>query len=93
MGQRGRYGVLIDLGCTWCLISQVVIANLGIWMKDMPRPVRFEQVDGSLLGVAPATHVAEPVSLEMGQHWEVIWFIVVLKMTETIILGLAWLDK
>lgn len=39
------------------------------------------------------THLTEPVKLKMGQHWEMIRFVVVPKMTEAVILGLAWLDK
>lgn len=35
----------------------------------------------------------KPVRLEMGKHWEVLRFIVVPAMTESMILGLAWLDK
>lgn len=29
----------------------------------------------------------------MGKYWEIIRFVVVPKMTELVILGLAWLDK
>lgn len=53
--------------------------------------MKFEVVDGSLIGGSPATHLT-PVLLEMGQHWE-IQFVVIPKMSETIILGLAWLNK
>lgn len=56
-------------------------------------PIRFEQVDGSLLGGTPATLITEPLQLEMGWHWELIHFMLVPKMTKAVILGLAWLDK
>lgn len=55
--------------------------------------MRFEQVDGSLLGGVPAMYITEPVWMELGEHWEVIRFVVVPSMTEVVILGLAWLDK
>lgn len=48
-------------------------------------------MNGSLLGGAPATQVT--VRLEIGEHRESIWFIVVEQMIEPILLGLAWLDK
>lgn len=48
--QHGRYGALIDSGCTQCLTSQAVVTALGIRVREMAKPVRFEQVDGSLLG-------------------------------------------
>lgn len=57
------------------------------------RPICFEQVDVTLIGRAPATLVTELVRLEMGCHWKLIHFVVAPKMTEAVILGLAWLDK
>lgn len=62
-------------------------------MTRLRQPIKFEQMDGSTLGRVPATHVTEPVRLEMEEHWENIRFIVVERMIEPIILGLAWLDK
>lgn len=59
----------------------------------MAKPIRFEQMDGSMLGGALATHITEPVKLEMGEHWELSRFVVVATMNESLILGLAWLDK
>lgn len=58
-GRPGEYGALIDSGCTRCLISQVVAAELGIQVREMPKPMKFKQVDGSLLP-PPATHIMEP---------------------------------
>lgn len=50
-------------------------------------------MDGSLLVGAPATQVTEPVRLEIGEHREDIRVIIVERIIEPIILGLAWLDK
>lgn len=36
------------LWCTWCLISQAVAVKLGIQVREMAKPVKFEQVDDSL---------------------------------------------
>lgn len=46
-----------------------------------------------MLGGAPTTHLTEPVLLKMGEHREVLRFIIAAKMTESVILGLSWLDK
>ncbi|KAK9395807.1 RTL1: Retrotransposon-like 1 [Crotalus adamanteus] len=92
-GQTGEYQALIDSGCTQCLVSKGVVKKVGIRVHRLARPIHFEQVDGSLLGEAPATLVTEPVRLDMGEHWEVLRFIVVPSMTEEVILGLAWLGK
>lgn len=92
-GRRGKYEALLDTGCTQCLISEVVARNAGIRVRPLRKPVWFEQVDGSLLGGAPATCITEPVWMELGDHWEIIRFVVVTSMTEAVILGLAWLDK
>lgn len=55
--------------------------------------MRFEQLNGSLIESSPSTHLTEPVQLEKGQHWDIIQFVIVPKMTEAVILGLSWLDK
>lgn len=70
-----------------------MVNELGFRMTRLHQPIKFEQMDGSTLGGVPTTHVTEPVRLEMGEHWENIRFIVVERMIEPIILGLAWLDK
>lgn len=62
-------------------------------MMKLRTPIRFEQMDGSTLRGAPTTHVTKPVRLEIGKHWEYIRFLIVVKVIEPIILGLAWLDK
>lgn len=69
------------------------MGKLGIKTKPLRAPIWFKQVDGSVIGGHPASEVTKELKLEMGQHWELIHFIVVPKMTESVILGLAWLDK
>ncbi|KAK9412177.1 hypothetical protein NXF25_003352 [Crotalus adamanteus] len=87
------FQALLDTGCTRCLISKGVVQQMRIRVTRLKSPIRFEQVDGSLLGGAPTTLVTEPVRMDVGGHWEVIRFIVVPSMSEPVILGLAWLDK
>lgn len=89
-GAQGEEEVVINIGCTWCLISLSLCQMLGIQTKPLASPINFEQLNESLIGGAPAT---EPVQLEMCHHWELTRFIVAPKMTETVILGLARLDK
>ncbi|KAK9406808.1 hypothetical protein NXF25_005582 [Crotalus adamanteus] len=91
--ESGSFQALLDTGCTRCLISKEVVRQMSIRVTRLKSPIRFEQVDGSLLGGAPTNWVTEPVRMEIGIHWEVIRFIVVPSMSESIILGLAWLDK
>ncbi|KAK9408147.1 hypothetical protein NXF25_006921 [Crotalus adamanteus] len=58
-GQRIECKALIDSGCTRCLISRKVADALGLRLIKLSRPINFEQVDGSLLGGAPVSHVTE----------------------------------
>ncbi|XP_060542340.1 uncharacterized protein LOC132710346 isoform X1 [Pantherophis guttatus] len=88
-----QYGALIDTGCTRCLIRKAVVDALGLRVRRLRVPVRFEQMDSTLLGGAPATHVTEMMSLEIGGHQETIRFIVIETMIELLILELTWLDK
>lgn len=74
-------------------MSTATATSLGVRAQKLSRPIHFEQMDGSLLGEQPATHVTEWITLEIGPHRELIRFIVVPKMMEDVILGLAWLDK
>lgn len=83
-------GALIDLGCTHCLIHMAVVDSLGIHTLNLGTPIWFEQIDGSMLGGTPVTHVIELIQLEIGEHREDIHFIVVERMVKPIILGLAW---
>lgn len=62
LGKGSRYEALIDLGCTWCLISQAVATDLGTRVKALAKHVRFEQV----------LYWTELVRLDMAQHWEMI---------------------
>lgn len=58
---------------------------------DPPHKIRASRqiIDGG----TPASLLTEPIRLEMGYHWELIHLIVVPKITDAMILGLAWLDK
>lgn len=49
-GHRGTYRALIDSSCTSCLISKDVVAEVGFRVRQLANLIRFEQVDGSLLG-------------------------------------------
>lgn len=50
-GDRGGvYGALIDSGCTRCLINHRVVIDLGLRVVRLHKPIRFEQVDGTILG-------------------------------------------
>uniref|UniRef100_A0A2D4IEP7 Peptidase A2 domain-containing protein n=1 Tax=Micrurus lemniscatus lemniscatus TaxID=129467 RepID=A0A2D4IEP7_MICLE len=91
-GMRGRYGALVDTGCTRCLINQLVVDELKLSVEFMKQPMKFEQVDGSLLGGKPSFTMTVPVKLEIGVHWEILRFIVVQDMRADVILGLVLLD-
>ncbi|KAK9408175.1 hypothetical protein NXF25_006949 [Crotalus adamanteus] len=92
-GESKPFQALLDTGCTRCLISKGVVQQMQIRVARLKSPIRFEQVDGSLLGGAPTTLVTEPIRMDIGGHWETIRFIVVPTMSESVILGLAWMDK
>ncbi|XP_060545015.1 retrotransposon-derived protein PEG10 isoform X5 [Pantherophis guttatus] len=92
-GTQGTFQALIDSGCTRCLINLPTVLKLGIRVKKLNHPIQFEQVDGSLVEETYATHLTEPVKLELADHWETIRFIIAPKMTDPVILGLSWLDK
>lgn len=74
-------------------MSAVVASDLGVGLHRLAQMIRFEQMDRSLVGGQPATHVTKKVVLELGQHREALQFVVVPRITEEIVLGLAWLDK
>lgn len=57
--------------------------KMRIHAKLLRKAMKFEQADGSLMGGSPAIHLTEPVCFEMGQHWEIIRFVIIPKMTET----------
>lgn len=75
------------------LINITTILKLGIRARTLAYPIRFKQVNGSLLGGAYATHLTKPVKLELANHWEAIQFVIASKMTNAVIVGLSWLDK
>lgn len=66
-----------------------MVNELGVDMTRLWMPIKFKQMDGSTLGGVPATHITEPVRIKIEEHWEYIRFIVMDKMIESIILGLA----
>lgn len=49
-GRDREYGALINTRCTRCLISRVVAVDLGLQVRELNKPIKFEQVDGFLLG-------------------------------------------
>lgn len=51
---QGNVEVIIDLGCTLCLISLQTILKLGIRVRTLIRPLKFEQVNGLLIGESPS---------------------------------------
>lgn len=81
---------LLDLGCTWCFRT---VKKLGLRLRKLRQPMGLSQLDGSLMGGAPATCLMELVSFRAGTHAEAICFIVVPRMTKTMVLELAWLKK
>lgn len=59
----GGFMALLYLGCTQCLISLKTVDLLGLRLKRLKHPMKFEQVDGSLMGWVPATCLTEAVTL------------------------------
>lgn len=92
-GVSSTQGALIDSGCTRCLIRCFIANELGVQVLQLATPIRFEQIDGLVMGGAPATQVTELIKVEIGEHWEHLRFIVVDRMIEPLILGLTWLYK
>lgn len=93
MGKTVQQGALIDTGCTRCLMKQSLAEILGPCIMYLQTPITFKQMNDSVLGGQPSIRVTELVHLEIGQHWELICFVVVETMIEPLILGLSWLDK
>lgn len=69
-GARGVVKALINSGCTRCLISQPTVRNLGLRVRKLKQPMKFEHVDGTLVGGLAASHLTEPVQLKLGDHQE-----------------------
>lgn len=51
--------------------------DLDLHNVQLKTPIRFEQMDGSLLGGTPTRYVTELVCLEIREHRDQIRFIVV----------------
>lgn len=92
-GARGMVKALIDSGCSCYLISQAVVQRLGLHVRKLKKPVKFEQVDGMLIGGKAASHLMKPLQLGLRNHQKTICFMVAPKMAEDMFLGLAWLMK
>lgn len=75
-GVSSNQGALIDSGFTRCLIRRSVVDELSIRVVALNMPIRFKQMDGSIMGGAPASHVMELIRVEIGEHWEPLRFIV-----------------
>uniref|UniRef100_A0A2H6N3G1 Uncharacterized protein n=1 Tax=Micrurus carvalhoi TaxID=3147026 RepID=A0A2H6N3G1_9SAUR len=63
-----KVGALIDSGCTRCLVTKAVVDKIGLNLIKLKVPIKFEQVDGSILGGIPATHRTEYIKMVMGEH-------------------------
>lgn len=92
-GVRGALTALLRLGCTRCLISPQVVEELGMRLRNLRSPMVFSQINRSITGCVPGTCLTKLVKLKSGTHVETITFIVAPRMTETMVLGLAWLKK
>ncbi|ETE60848.1 Retrotransposon-like protein 1, partial [Ophiophagus hannah] len=84
---------LVDTSCICCFMSLDTATRIGVNTHRLSCPMRFNQMDGSLLGGLIATHVTEHALLEIGPHKELLFFIIVPMVQEKIVLGLNWLDK
>lgn len=65
-GTRQGVKAVIDLGCSFCLISQLTVQRLGLHVRKFRKPVKFEQVNGTLLVGKVASHLTESVQLKLG---------------------------
>lgn len=55
---RGMVKALIDSSCTRCLVSLQMVGNLGLRVWNLHQPLKFEQVDGSMIGRLPASYLS-----------------------------------
>lgn len=90
---KGLLTVLLDYGCIQCLISPGVVRKLGMRLRELKSLIAFSQLDETIAGGVSATFLTEQVELKIGTHTKNICFFVVPGMTETMMLGLAWLKK
>lgn len=93
LGSKGTLIVLLDLGCTRCLVSPQVVEKLGLRLRKLKKPTAFSQLDNLLAGEMPATCLTEPVDLKLGTHVQTIQFIVAPAMSNAMVLGLIWWRK
>lgn len=57
---------LVDSDCPCCLMNVATADSIGVGVRRLAHPIRFEQMDGSLLGGQLATHVTELLTLQIG---------------------------
>lgn len=60
--------------------------------EEADHPMKFKQVNSSLLGGLSPSYLTEPVHLRLGNYKETIQFVVAPKMAEAMILWLSWLS-
>lgn len=82
VGSKGSLYRLVRLWVQLLLCQPANNGVVGLKLKRLKQPMKFEQVDGSLTEGVPATCLTEPVSLRVGSHKETIQFIVAPKMAE-----------
>lgn len=96
---KGSLLVLLDLGCTRCLVNSTLVEKLGLQLQEPKVSMTFCQLDGSVAAPSarptnkPATFVTEPIEMRLGAHTETLSFIVVSGMERPLVLGLVWLPK
>lgn len=49
-GAKGVVKTLTDSECTTGLVNLQMVHNLGLWVRKLHWPLKFEQVDGSMTG-------------------------------------------
>lgn len=53
LGVKGVIKALIGSGCTRCLVNQQTVQKLGLRVRKLGHPMKFEQVDASIVGACP----------------------------------------
>ncbi|XP_058041925.1 uncharacterized protein LOC131199783 [Ahaetulla prasina] len=92
-GNKGEMLALLDSGCTRCMISPELVEKMELKLRTLSKPIAFAQLDGSVAGGGPAHFVTEPIEMIIGDHREILNFIVAPGMDQPLLLGLSWLRK
>lgn len=74
------------------MLVQQTVNSLRLRVRKLRQPMKFKQVDRSIIGGMSASYLTEPVSLRMESHKGTIEFVVTPEMAEVMILG-YWLLK